>query len=37
MVLPDLSFSPPEEEGNIPEEEGNISDQNHIIVKFSIY
>jgi hypothetical protein len=28
VVLPDLDFYPPEEEGTIPEEEGNISDQN---------
>jgi hypothetical protein len=43
MVLPDLNFSPPEEEGIIPEEEGNmpeaeeegnISSQNHITITY---
>jgi hypothetical protein len=27
MVLPDLNFSPPEEEGIIPEEEGNMPEE----------
>jgi hypothetical protein len=36
MLLPDLDFYPPEEEGTIPEEEGNISDQNRITVNSSI-
>jgi hypothetical protein len=36
MVLPDLNFSPPKEEGNMPEaeEEGNISSQNHITITY---
>jgi hypothetical protein len=36
MLLPDLDFYPPEEEGTIPEEEGNISDQNRITVNSGI-